>query len=51
MRDRDGFKLSRHYEITDIVGRVGGGDSFASALIYDKAVKAFEAAPVYSAHN
>ena len=34
MRDRDGFKLSRHYEITDIVDRVGGGDSFASGLIY-----------------
>ena len=34
LRDRDGFKLSRHYEITDIVDRVGGGDSFASALIY-----------------
>lgn len=35
LRDRDqGFKLSRHYELTDIVDRVGGGDSFASALIY-----------------
>lgn len=35
LRDRNqGFKLSRHYEITDIVDRVGGGDSFASALIY-----------------
>lgn len=35
LRDREqGFKLSRHYEITDIVDRVGGGDSFASALIY-----------------
>lgn len=35
LRDRtQGFKLSRHYEITDIVDRVGGGDSFASALIY-----------------
>lgn len=34
LRDREnGFKLSRHYEITDIVDRVGGGDSFASALI------------------
>ncbi len=28
------FKLSRRYEITDIIDRVGGGDSFASALIY-----------------
>jgi 2-dehydro-3-deoxygluconokinase len=34
LRDRDGFRLSRHYEITDIVDRVGGGDSFASGLIY-----------------
>ncbi len=35
VRDRDqGFKLSRHYELTDIVDRVGGGDSFASAFIY-----------------
>ncbi|MEM8547248.1 MAG: sugar kinase [Pseudomonadota bacterium] len=34
LRDRDGFYLSRHYEITDIIDRVGGGDSFASALIY-----------------
>lgn len=33
-RDRSGFKLSRRYVITDIVDRVGGGDSFASALIY-----------------
>lgn len=35
LRDREqGFKLSRHYEMTDIVDRVGGGDSFASAFIY-----------------
>ncbi|HSD69757.1 MAG TPA: sugar kinase [Woeseiaceae bacterium] len=34
LRDKSGFHLSRHYEITDIVDRVGGGDSFASALIY-----------------
>jgi len=34
LRDRDGFRLSRHYEITDIVDRVGGGDSFAAGLIY-----------------
>lgn len=33
LRDKDGFKLSRHYEITDIVDRVGGGDSFAFGLI------------------
>lgn len=34
LRDDGGFRLSRRYEITDIVDRVGGGDSFASALIY-----------------
>jgi len=34
MRDRDnGFLLSKKYELTDIVDRVGGGDSFASAFI------------------
>jgi len=33
LRDRDGFRLSRRYEITDIIDRVGGGDSFASGLI------------------
>lgn len=34
LRDRQGFHVSKHYDITDIVDRVGGGDSFASALIY-----------------
>ena len=34
LRDSSGFRLSRRYEITDIIDRVGGGDSFASALIY-----------------
>jgi 2-dehydro-3-deoxygluconokinase len=34
LRDKSGFYLSRSYEITDIIDRVGGGDSFASALIY-----------------
>lgn len=34
LRDASGFRLSRRYEITDIIDRVGGGDSFASALIY-----------------
>ena len=33
LRDADGFYLSKHYELTDIVDRVGGGDSFASGLI------------------
>jgi 2-dehydro-3-deoxygluconokinase len=28
------FLISRHYEITDIVDRVGGGDSFAGGLVY-----------------
>ena len=40
LRDQDTFRLSRRYEITDIVDRVGGGDSFASALIY--ALNAYE---------
>lgn len=34
LRDANGFRLSRRYEITDIIDRVGGGDSFASGLIY-----------------
>ena len=33
LRNADGFHLSKQYEITDIVDRVGGGDSFASGLI------------------
>jgi len=32
--DRDNFYVSRKYEITDIVDRVGGGDSFSAGLIY-----------------
>jgi 2-dehydro-3-deoxygluconokinase len=28
------FLTSRHYDVTDIVDRVGGGDSFAAGLIY-----------------
>ena len=34
MHNRTAFLTSRHYEITDIVDRVGGGDSFAAGLIY-----------------
>ncbi len=34
LRDREHFYLSRRYDITDIIDRVGAGDSFASALIY-----------------
>jgi len=34
MFDRKEFLSSRQYEITDIVDRVGGGDSFAAGLIY-----------------
>lgn len=34
LHDRNEFILSRHYEITHIVDRVGGGDSFAGGLIY-----------------
>lgn len=31
---KTGFYLSRRYEITDIIDRVGGGDSFAAGIIY-----------------
>lgn len=34
LNDRNGFYLSRKYEISDIVDRVGGGDSFSGGLIY-----------------
>jgi 2-dehydro-3-deoxygluconokinase len=34
MNDRTSFLVSRHYDITHIVDRVGGGDSFAGGLIY-----------------
>jgi 2-dehydro-3-deoxygluconokinase len=34
LNDRSGFYLSRKYSITDIVDRVGGGDSFSAGLIY-----------------
>jgi 2-dehydro-3-deoxygluconokinase len=34
LNDRQGFLMSRHYDITHIVDRVGGGDSFAGGLIY-----------------
>jgi len=34
LHDRERFLVSRHYEITHIVDRVGGGDSFAAGLIY-----------------
>ena len=34
LNDRQQFYLSQYYDITDIVDRVGGGDAFASGLIY-----------------
>lgn len=34
LHDRNELLLSRHYEITHIVDRVGGGDSFAGGLIF-----------------
>ena len=34
LNNRSEFLLSRHYDVTHIVDRVGGGDSFAGGLIY-----------------
>jgi 2-dehydro-3-deoxygluconokinase len=34
LNDRHEFLLSRHYEITHIVDRLGAGDTFAASLIY-----------------
>lgn len=34
MRTKNGFWMASRYEMTDIVDRVGGGDSFAAGLIY-----------------
>lgn len=34
LNDRRQFLVSRHYDITHIVDRVGSGDSFAAGLIY-----------------
>lgn len=34
LHNGEDFFLSTHYDITDIVDRVGGGDSFSSGLIY-----------------
>ncbi len=34
LNDRKEFIVSQHYEIYDIVDRVGGGDAFAGGLIY-----------------
>jgi 2-dehydro-3-deoxygluconokinase len=31
---KDSFSVSKKYEITDIVDRIGGGDSFGGSLIY-----------------
>jgi 2-dehydro-3-deoxygluconokinase len=34
LNDGGTFFVSRHYDITHIVDRVGGGDAFAGGLIY-----------------
>lgn len=34
LHNREEFMVSRHYEITHIVDRVGGGDSFAAGLVF-----------------
>ena len=43
LHDGHEFLLSRHYEITHIVDRVGGGDAFAGGLIY--ALQALDGKP------
>jgi len=50
----EGFRVSRKYELCDIVDRVGGGDSFAAGLIfglleYGEEAKALEFAVAASA--
>jgi 2-dehydro-3-deoxygluconokinase len=54
LNDRVGFCVSRKYDITHIVDRVGGGDSFAAGLIYglitiDESQEALEFAVAASA--
>jgi len=34
LHNRKAFLASKHYDISDIVDRVGGGDSFAAGMIY-----------------
>lgn len=34
LNNRNEFMVSRHYDINDIIDRVGGGDSFGGGLIY-----------------
>ncbi len=34
LNDRENFYVSKHYDIRDIIDRVGGGDSFCGGLIY-----------------
>ena len=34
LNDRKNFYISKHYDINNIIDRVGGGDSFAGGLIY-----------------
>lgn len=34
LNNRSGFYVSKHYDINDIIDRVGGGDSFGGGLIY-----------------
>jgi 2-dehydro-3-deoxygluconokinase len=38
LNNRESFLISKKYEIKNIVDRVGGGDSFASGLIYGLSV-------------
>ncbi len=39
LHDRSEFHLSRHYEVSDIIDRVGTGDAFAAGLIYGLVIR------------
>ena len=58
LNNRTRFIVSTHYEITDIVDRVGGGDAFAAGLIFglmedmsDEAALEFATAASYLKHS
>ncbi len=34
LKNRNGYYLSKTYQMTDMVDRIGGGDAFAAGLLY-----------------